>query len=705
MAEKWQVYRPEPHVEIGAHEDWVISAPDRTRLASAAPQSVKPPVGRLDEPVGSRTKPRTVMVTIDDRKVEVPVGTSILDAAKIAGRHIPTLCAHPDLPAVGECRICMVEVEGQWALQASCAFPITDPVNIRTYSKRVREARTAVVDLLLSEHYGDCRTCGRNGNCELQDLAREYASDTPRFGTKTCPGYRVDKFGPAVVRDMDKCVQCTRCVRTCAELQGVNVLGVLGRGDHTTIGTYLDLPLDLVTCINCGQCINRCPTGALQELDETAKLWAAIEDPTKTVVIQTAPAPRAAIGEEFGLVPGTPVTWKLNTALKAIGIDKVFDTNFTADLTIIEEATELLGRLYANLVDNDSSRPLPMYTSCSPGWIKLIEHRYPQALDHLSSCKSPQQMFGTLIKTWYAERENIDPANIVSVSLMPCSAKKFEAARPEMADSGERDVDIVLTTREMARMIKEYGIHLPDLPDSQFDSMFGATGSGVIFGASGGVMEAALRTTVELLTGSPVEDVFAGANITDVRGFKGVKMMSVTLPEQLGPVPELLSGLFDSFDWLAGATVKVAVVHGGANALKALENITAGGELAECHFIEFMACPGGCLGGGGQPLPTSKAIRAARADAIYAEDSRYGQLRKPRKSHENQGVLQLYSEFLTGGPGGAEAHHLLHTTYTPRGTSLPAQANSDVIVPHDHNKAPAAKEDLNLHRAPELVDH
>jgi NADH-quinone oxidoreductase subunit G/[NiFe] hydrogenase diaphorase moiety small subunit len=613
----------------------------------------------------------TVTVTVDGREVEVPMGASILEAAKRAGRRIPTLCHHPDLPDAGVCRVCVVEVSGQRALQASCAYPITAPVDIQTYSPRVRQARRDIVDLMLAEHCGNCQTCGRNGNCELQDLAAEYGSETFRFDHRTEPTRLFDTFGPSIVRDMNKCVHCTRCIRTCAELQGVGALGVIGRGDSTTMSPYLTLPINEVVCVNCGQCINRCPTGALQEVDNTEDVWAAIEDPTKHVVIQTAPAPRAAIGEEFEQAPGTTMTWQLNTALKEMGFDKVFDTNFSADLTIIEEGTELLLRLYENLVLGDASRPLPQFTSCSPGWIKYVEHKYPEYLANLSSCKSPQQMFGALIKTWYAKENDLDPADVVSVSLMPCTAKKYESHRPEMTDSGFADVDYSLTTRELGRMIHEQGIHLPDLPDSDFDDPFGtASGSGIIFGATGGVMEAALRTVIELVTGLKVEDLFTHADITPVRGFEGARMASVTLPDTLGPVPDLLAHLVPDWDWLRGVTVKVAVVHGTAQAARVMEDIKAGGQFSECHFIEFMACPGGCLGGGGQPIPTDAAIRAARAKAIYGEDAHYGETGRVRKSHENPAVLRLYGEFLVDGPNGHTAHHLLHTEYTARGTFI-----------------------------------
>ena len=608
----------------------------------------------------------TVTVQIDGVEAKVPFGSTILQAAESIGIHIPTLCNHPDLDTAGICRICVVEVEGQRLLQPACAFPVTNQMTIDTHSRRVRLARRHVLDLLLSEHYGDCYSCQRNGNCELQALAEEYGITHFRFGHPEAPVAEVDSSSYSVVRDMNKCIRCRRCVRTCIDLQEVGVLETVHRGDRTTVSTFMNKPLAEVICINCGQCINRCPTGALGAADPTDDVWRDINDPSKHVVIQTAPAPRAAIGECFGLPPGTPLTFEMNSALRAIGFDRVFDTNFTADLTIIEEGTELILRLYQALVEKQPVA-LPQFTSCSPGWVKYIEHFYPEMLPHLSSAKSPQQMFGAVIKTYYAKLNNIDPANIVTVALMPCSAKKFECNRPEMASSGYKDVDYGLVTRELAQMFKEAGIELPKMPKSGFDEPFGtATGSGVIFGATGGVMESALRTVVELVSGLKVENLYDHADILPVRGFDGIKYAEIRIP-QLGTVPDILRMNarlpFDSWEWLAGATLKVAVCHGTANAKRVLEDIKAGGKLSECHFIEFMACPGGCLGGGGMPIPTSPEIRAARARAIYAEDAAY----EVRKSHENPAVIRLYNEFLTDGPNGHTAHQLLHTTYTPRG--------------------------------------
>ncbi len=617
---------------------------------------------RIDSPVDATAIGGQISVEIDGKSLKVPIGTTILDAAKELGLKIPTLCHHEDLCVAGVCRMCVVEVEGQRTLQASCAFPITQPIKVKTHSRKVRQARRHILDLLLANHYGECYACGRNNNCELQTLAKEYGVDFFRFGHPEEPMFELDTSSHSVVRDMNKCILCRRCIRTCIDFQEVGVLEVEGRGAESKVATFMDKPLAEVVCINCGQCINRCPTGALRANDPTDEVWAAIDDPTKHVIMQTAPSPRAGIGECFGLPPGRALTFEMNTALRQCGFDKVFDTNFTADLTIIEEGTELILRLKKALVDGEPVA-IPQFTSCSPGWVKYIEHFYPEYLTHLSSAKSPQQMFGALIKTYYAHLNKIDPKDIVSVALMPCSAKKFECNRPEMCDSGYKDIDYGLTTRELGKMISEAGIYLPDLPKSDFDAPFGsATGSGVIFGATGGVMEAALRTVIELVTGKKVENFFDHAEIVPLRGFEGIRYAEVPITE-VGPVPDILKGLVDNWDWLKGATLKVAVAHGTAYAKKVMEDIRAGGKFSECHFIEFMACPGGCLGGGGQPIPTSPAIRAARAQAIYSEDRAYD----VRKSHENPAITRIYNEFLTDGPCGHLSHKLLHTHYTPRG--------------------------------------
>jgi iron-only hydrogenase group A len=614
------------------------------------------------EPVSPDAIGATVAVTIDGIDTKVPLGTTILEAAKSIGVRIPTLCHHPDLAVAGLCRICVVEVEGQRTLQASCAFPITAPIKINTYSKAVRVARRHVLDLLLSEHCGDCYSCKRNGNCELQSLAEEYGIDKFRFGHPEVP-VPVDDSSYSVVRDMNKCIRCRRCVRTCIDVQEVGVLEAVNRSNQVEIATFLHKPLANVVCINCGQCINRCPTAALYAKNASEDVWKAIDDPTKHVVIQTAPSPRAAMGEMFDLEPGTAVTYQMNTALRRMGFDHVFDTNFTADLTIIEEGTELILRLYKALVQGDKNVALPQFTSCSPGWIKYLEHFYPEFIPNASSAKSPQQMFGALIKTYYAEKLGLDPKNIVSVALMPCSAKKFECNRPEMRSSGYKDVDYGLTTRELGKMFRQAGLHVPTMPKSDFDDPFGtATGSGLIFAATGGVMEAALRTVLEIVTGTKVETIYEHGDIIPVRGFDGVRYAEITIGA-VGPVPDLLKHLVPDWKWLKGATLKVAVAHGTANAKRVMEDIKAGGVFSECHFIELMACPGGCLGGGGQPIPTNAEIRAARAKAIYAEEKTLD----VRKSHENPAVARIYAEFLTDGPCGHKSHELLHTSYIERG--------------------------------------
>ncbi|MBK7106757.1 MAG: iron hydrogenase small subunit [Ignavibacteriae bacterium] len=605
----------------------------------------------------------SVKIQINEKQIVVPMGTTILEACRQHNIHIPTLCHHPDLCVAGVCRLCVVEVENMRTLQASCAFPITAPIKIHTSTPMVRKARKHIIDLLLSEHYGECYSCFRNNNCELQALAKEYGVDHYNFGHKSEPKFEIDNSSYSVVRDMDKCVLCKRCVRTCIDLQEVGVLEAIDRGAETHIGTFFEKQLSDVICINCGQCINRCPTGALRANDPRDEIWAAIDDPNKHVVIQTAPSPRAAIGEEFGLEAGHSLTGELNTALRRIGFDKVFDTDFTADLTIMEEGTELILRLYNALVKNDENAVLPQFTSCSPGWVKYLEHFYTDYIDNLSTAKSPQQMFGSVIKTFYSDITGIDPKNIVTVALMPCSAKKFECNRPEMVDSGYKDVDYGLTTRELAQMIKEAGIFLPEMPKSDFDDPFGnASGAGLIFGATGGVMEAALRTVIELVTGKKVESIFENANILPMRGFEGIKYVEFPITE-VGEVPAIYKKYFNDWNWLKGATLKVAVAHGTANAKKVMEDIKAGGKFSECHFIEFMGCPGGCLGGGGQPIPTSEEIRKKRAEAIYKEEEGL----PIRKSHENPHINFIYENFLKEGPCGHLSHKLLHTTYVKRG--------------------------------------
>ncbi len=591
---------------------------------------------------------KKISITINGFPVEITKGKTILEAAENEGIKIPTLCYHKDLCVAGNCRVCVVEVVGQKRLSAACATPCEEGMEILTNSLKVRNSRKHIIELLLAEHNADCTKCYRNGNCELQVLASEYKIMTQDF-IELAPlkNYSIDMFSPSIMKDDSKCIRCQRCVRTCAELQGVNALTVAYKGDKMKISTFFGKPMNDVVCTNCGQCVNHCPTGALVERNYIEEVWTAISDPTKHVVVQTAPAVRVGLGEEMGMKPGERVTGKMVAALKRLGFDSVLDTDFTADLTIVEEGTELLTRLKKVLVDKDEKTRLPMATSCSPGWIKYIEHLYPEYLDNLSTCKSPQQMFGALVKTYYSKARNLDPENIVSVSIMPCTAKKYEAHRPEMHDSGYRDVDFVLTTRELAIMIKQAGLDFDKLTPAKYDRLMGdSTGAGVIFGATGGVMEAALRTAYELVTGRPVP--FEGLNITPVRGMEGVRKATIKIENPL-----------EEWKFLDGVELKCAVAHGLVNAKKVMDSIKAG--EADFHFVEIMACPGGCLGGGGQPIPTNPEIRKKRAEAIYAEDANL----PIRKSHDNPEVQKLYKDFLIE-PLGELSHHLLHTTYTKR---------------------------------------
>jgi NADH-quinone oxidoreductase subunit G/[NiFe] hydrogenase diaphorase moiety small subunit/NADP-reducing hydrogenase subunit HndD len=591
---------------------------------------------------------KKVKITINGQSVEIEKGTSILDAAKQIGVIIPTLCYHKDLCVAGNCRVCIVEVVGQKRLAPACATPCEEGMDILTNTHKVRNSRKHIIELLLSEHNADCTSCYKNGNCELQLLASEYKIMNQDF-IHLVPfrNYTIDDYSPSIIKDDSKCIRCQRCVRTCAELQSVNALTMAYKGEYAQVTTFFKKSMNDVICTNCGQCVNHCPTGALVEKNYIEEVWAAISDKDKYVVIQTAPAVRVGLGEELGFDPGSRSTGKMVAALKRLGFDSVMDTDFTADLTIMEEGTELLTRLKKALAGNDKTVKLPMTTSCSPGWIKFIEHLYPEFLDHLSSCKSPQQMFGALVKTYYAKARKMDPAKIVSVSVMPCTAKKFEAARPEMHDSGYRDVDYVLTTRELAIMIKQAGIDFKKLEDMHFDRLMGeSTGAGVIFGVTGGVMEAALRTAYELVTGREVP--FENLNITPVRGMEGVRETRIKIDNPL-----------KEWAFLDGVELKCAVAHGLVNAKYLMDKVKAG--KADYHFIEFMACPGGCLGGGGQPIPTNPEIRQRRAEAIYAEDAGMPY----RKSHENPEIIKIYKDFL-GHPLSEVSHHLLHTKYTPR---------------------------------------
>jgi len=587
-----------------------------------------------------------INLTINNIKIEVEKGTTILDAARKLKVKIPTLCHHEDLCVAGNCRVCVVEVEGSRTLQASCATPVAEGMVILTNSPTVRKARKDIVDLLLSEHAGECTTCYKSDKCELHAIALEYASeDNPYIDVSI--KRPVDKSSPSIQKDDSKCIKCQRCVRTCTELQEVTALTMAHKGEHVAVETFFNLAMDDVVCTNCGQCINRCPTGALVERNYIEEVWEAIGDKSKHVVVQTAPAVRVGIGEYLGLNVGDRATGKMVTALRRIGFNAVFDTNFTADLTIMEEGTELLTRLKEALVDKKKVS-LPMFTSCSPGWVKFIEHEYSDLLDHLSTCKSPQQMFGPLAKTYYAKKVNIEPKDIVVVSVMPCTAKKFEADRPEMYSSGYKDVDYVLTTRELALMVKQTGLDFSDLESSDCDSLLGKhTGAAVIFGATGGVMEAALRTAYEIVTGRVVP--FENLNIMPVRGMEGIKEASIKIENP-------------KKDWsfLDGVELKVAIGHGLKNANALMKQVEKG--ESPYHFVEIMACPGGCLGGGGQPIPTNPKIRELRAQAIYEEDASL----ELRKSHDNPEIKKIYEEFLTEGPLGHKSHKLLHTSYTKR---------------------------------------
>lgn len=567
-----------------------------------------------------------VNLTIDGIQVEVEPGTTVLEAARMAGVKIPTLCYLEEINEVGACRICLVEVEGARTLQASCVTPAADGMVVRTNTPAVRQARKLNLELILSNHPQECLTCPRSTNCELQQLASELGITELRFAGDMSP-YEPDYSSPSLVRDPRKCILCRRCVSVCEKVQKVNAIAPQERGFNTIVApAFLD-PLGDVSCVNCGQCALVCPTAAIHEKDDTGKVWGALADPEKHVVVQTAPAVRVSIGEMFGMEPGSVETGKLVAALRKLGFDKVFDTDFTADLTIMEEGSELIQRL-------QEGGTLPLITSCSPGWIKFIEHFYPELLPHLSTCKSPQQMFGAIAKSYYAEKAGIDPANIFVVSIMPCTAKKFEAGRDEMNDSGYQDVDVVLTTRELGKMLKEAGIDFSALAEEEYDDPLGiSTGAGVIFGATGGVMEAALRTAYELVTGETLQSV----DFTGVRGLTGVKEASVSLN---------------------GTTLNVAVAHGLANAGELLERVKNGHQY---HFIEIMCCPGGCIGGGGQPIPTNNEIREKRVAGIYNADKAM----TLRKSHENPAVQALYKEFL-GKPLSHKSHQLLHTHYTAR---------------------------------------
>ncbi|MBR3796253.1 MAG: [Clostridia bacterium] len=573
-----------------------------------------------------------VNLTIDGVKVSVEAGTTVLKAAHAAGIKIPTLCWLKDINEIGACRMCVVDV-GARALAAACVMPVSEGMVVKTNTPQVRQARKSVLELILSNHERKCLSCVRSQNCELQALAKELGVDESKFDGQNIE-YPLDTFSPSIVRDPNKCILCRRCVSVCRNVQKIGAIGAVNRGFKTVIAPAFEKNILETNCVFCGQCITSCPVGALREKDDTDKVWDALSDPDKFVVVQPAPAVRVALGEEFGMPIGTRVTGKMSQALKRLGFDKVFDTDFGADLTIIEEANELLSRIKNGGV-------LPMFTSCSPGWVKYLEHNFPEMLPNMSTCKSPMQMEGAIIKTYYAEKAGIDPSKIVVVAVMPCTSKKFEASRPEMEVNGMRAVDISITTRELARMIKQARIQFNNLPDEEcFDELVAeSTGAAPIFGATGGVMEAALRTAADVLEGKSLENVEYQA----VRGLEGIKEATLTL---------------------GGIEVKAAVAHSTGAAKELIQRIKSG--EANYAFVEVMACPGGCVNGGGQPIVEAfKRLdvdpRAARAAGLYAED----EAKTIRKSHENPDIQKLYKEYL-GEPNGHLAHELLHTTYTDR---------------------------------------
>lgn len=573
-----------------------------------------------------------VNIKINNMPLSVPKGISILEAARMAGIEIPTLCYLKKINEIGACRICMVEVKGTRSLVTACVYPVNEGMEIFTNTERVRKSRKMTLELILSTHDRKCLSCVRSGTCELQQLCKEFGVDDEGRFDGANPVHEYDDSAIHMIRDNGKCILCRRCVAAC-QAQHISVIGANARGFDTHIGSAFERPLDSVACVSCGQCIVNCPTGAIYEKDDTAKVLEAINDPEKFVVVHTAPSIRVTLGECFGMHIGTNVQGKMVAALRRLGFDKVFDTDFGADLTIVEEANEFLGRVQNGGV-------LPMITSCSPGWIKYCEHYYPDMLDHLSTCKSPQQMSGAIIKTWYAEKMGIDPKDIVVVGIMPCTAKKFETKRDDQAASGYPDVDYSLTTRELGRMIESAGIYFKHLPDEEFDNPLGdSTGAAVIFGATGGVMEAALRTAVEKLSGEELKSL----DFTEVRGTDGIKEASYTV---------------------SGMEVKVCVVSGLANANTIMEEVKNG--TADYHFIEIMGCPGGCVNGGGQPIQHAVVrnfvdLKARRAAALYEADKDM----PLRKSHESEAVKRLYDEFL-GEPGSHKAHEVLHTSYVAR---------------------------------------
>lgn len=603
-----------------------------------------------------------IELTINGKAVQAQEGMTVLQAAKQNNIDIPTLCYMTDIHKIGSCRICVVEVEGQRNLAASCITPVQNGMVVKTNTARVRQARKVLYELILSDHPQDCLHCARNQNCQLQKLGETLQVNESRFEGERSKDF-IDDSSPSIVRDAAKCVLCRRCVTMCNEVQGVGILNAQNRGFETSINPGLDLLMGSVACTNCGQCTTVCPVNALKEKDSIEDVWKALADPSKVVIVQTAPAIRAALGEEFGLEPGSRVTGKMVSALKDMGFNHVFDTNFTADLTIIEEGYEFLARVASlmlslgkikkedtaklGLPDHLPEPVLPIITSCSPGWIKYIEHHYNTELDHLSTCKSPHTMLGALTKSYVAQKENIDPKSMYVVSIMPCTAKKYEIVRPEMQNDGMANVDAVLTTRELAHMIKQAGIEFANLPDSEFDNPLGlSSGAADIFGTTGGVMEAALRTVYEVITGRELP--FEGLHVKPIQGFERVKTADI-----------LFENVKPEWAFLNGVTVKVAVTSGLKGAAQLMEEVKAG--TSPYLFIEVMCCPGGCITGGGQPRSMDPDIRTKRMKAIYDED----ESKEMRKSHNNPYVTKLYEDFLQQ-PLGHKSHELLHTTYTKR---------------------------------------
>jgi iron-only hydrogenase group A len=568
-----------------------------------------------------------ITIEVNGRSIAAEKGEMLLTSLRRAGVNVPTLCHIDGLTASGACRMCVVEVEGQRGLVPSCAFPVADGMIVRTHSRRAVNARKTIIELLLANHPDDCLYCIRSGNCRLQQYAEELGVRQRSFAGEHSR-YSLDTSSPSIVRDPAKCVLCGKCVRVCEEIQRVGAIDFIGRGSKAKIGTAFDEGLNVSSCVNCGQCITACPTGALSEQSHINEVLDALNDPNKVVVVQHAPAVSVTLGEEFGLPPGTDVVGVMTTALRRLGFNRVFDTSFAADLTIMEEASELAQRI-------GKGGKLPMMTSCSPGWIKFVETFYPDFIDNLSTCKSPQQMMGAVVKSYFAQREGIAPSHIYSVSIMPCTAKKFEACRPEMGVDGAADIDAVLTTRELARIIRMRGLNLRDMPPETADTPFGErTTAGKLFGASGGVMEAAVRTAYHLITGRELGDL----KIEAVRGLQGIKEARVSID---------------------GMELGVAVVSGLGNAARLLDQIRAGRN--DIHFIEVMTCPGGCIGGGGQPIDSNADAVKSRMQALYSIDAQ----ETVRVSHHNQAIKRLYSEFL-GEPLGEKSHQLLHTHYAPR---------------------------------------